>query len=278
MRIVVGVSETAGSHPAIDWALPFAKDNGAAVEFVHVVDTTWGHAPQDYIETALLEAEERLRDREDAARAQFPDLTIEAHVRFGSPVNELTAAAGDADYLVLGAHPGERYDGASRLAVRVTRLAACSVIVAPSSVVPVGAGVVVGVDGSDESDLAVAFAAELAHRHGEPLTVIHAWNQPEAWAAAEPLLMVPDPEEEDRLVIDQALAGLSDKYPGLTVTSGVTAARAERALYAAAIGARMLVVGSSGRHGLARALMGSVSEAVVADLPCPVAVIRARRS
>lgn len=278
MKIVVGVSEAAGSHPAIEWALQFATDKGAAVELVHVVDTTWGHAPEDYIETALLKAEERLRDREAEAREQFPGAVVEAHVRFGSPVNELVAAAAEADYLVLGAHPDERFDGASRLTVRIVRLAPCAVIVVPSSVVPVGTGVVVGVDGSDESDLAVSFAAEFAHRHGELLTVIHAWNQPEAWAAAEPLLMVPEPEEDDRLVIDEAVAGLSDRFPGLSITSGVTAARAERALYASAIGARMLVVGSSGRHGLAKALLGSVSEAVVADLPCVVAVIRERRS
>lgn len=44
---------------------------------------------------------------------------------------------------------------------------------------------------------------------------------------------------------------------------------------AAAEGADMIVVGSHGRSGLGRAILGSVSDHVVRHAPCPVLVVRA---
>lgn len=233
MRIVVAVSRVEGSHPAIDWAVEFVKNRTATLELVHVLDTTWGHAPEDYIETALLAAEEHLRDREAAARERVPGVAVESHLRFGSPVNELVAAAEGADYLVVGAHPEERYDGAGRRAVRLASLAPCSVIVAPSDVVPVGTGIVAGVDGSADSDAAVQFAAALADRHGESLTVILAWGHPEPWGMTEPVLVEAEPSEEDELIIAESVAGLASAYPDLDIRTEVSGARPERALYAA---------------------------------------------
>ena len=40
--------------------------------------------------------------------------------------------------------------------------------------------------------------------------------------------------------------------------------------------ADMIVIGSHGRHGIQRALLGSVAEAVMRHAPCPVLVTRAR--
>ena len=39
-------------------------------------------------------------------------------------------------------------------------------------------------------------------------------------------------------------------------------------------GAGLIVVGTHGRHGLRRALLGSVAETIVRDAPCPVLVVR----
>ena len=38
-KIVAGISEVAGSHPAIAWAMQLAGERNAVVELVHVVDT-----------------------------------------------------------------------------------------------------------------------------------------------------------------------------------------------------------------------------------------------
>jgi len=274
-KIVVGVSEFVRAHPSIQWAMTFAETNGLPVELVHVVDTSWGHAPEDYIETALLKAEEKTRDLAQLARDAHPRVEVESHVRLGSPVNELVTASEGAQLLVLGSHPETRDSGSSRRTVRIASLAPCSVVVAPSAVIPVGEGIVVGVDGSVESDLAVQFAARLADAHQESLTVVLAWAHPEAWAVTEPFLFETEPSEEDMLIVAESIAGLAGSYPDLEIVTEVSASRPETALRNVAHDARVLVVGSRGRHGLAKALLGSVSESLVADLPCAVAVIRA---
>ena len=124
------------------------------------------------------------------------------------------------------------------------------------------------------SSAAIAFAARLADRYEEPLTVIFAWGNPEPWGMVEPMLIDVEPTEEDNLLIAESIAGLASQYPDLVVNTEISGSRPEAALCTAAAGARMLVVGSRGRQGFTRALLGSVSEAVVAELPCPVAVIR----
>jgi nucleotide-binding universal stress UspA family protein len=40
--------------------------------------------------------------------------------------------------------------------------------------------------------------------------------------------------------------------------------------------ADLIVIGSHGRHGITRALVGSVAEAVMREAPCPVLVVRAK--
>ena len=43
-------------------------------------------------------------------------------------------------------------------------------------------------------------------------------------------------------------------------------------------GADLIVIGSHGRDGLTRALLGSVAEGVMRQAPCPVLVVKARLS
>jgi nucleotide-binding universal stress UspA family protein len=277
MKIVVGIREM-GSQPALEWAMEFAKNREATIELVHVVDTRSGYIPVEQMETALLAAEEKLRDFARSVQDTASRVLVASHVRVGSPVNELVAAAEGADFLVVGANPKERYDGAGRRTVRIARLAPCSVVVVPSRVIPEGTGVVVGIDGSDDSQLALDFAAELADRQGETLTVLLAWGRPDSWAIAQPDLVVTEPSEDDRLLLAESVAGLAERYPDLVVRTEVSASRPARGLYAASIDTRMLVVGSHGHHTLAKALLGSTSEELVADLPCAVAIIRGAAS
>lgn len=274
-KIMVGVSGNSAGHPAIGWAVRHARHRGLEVELVHVVDITWGTIPPDWAETALLAAEEALRGEAEHARAIDESVPVHPTVLIGSPTHQLAEYAQSADLLVVGTHP-RRATGdvlLSSRAARIVSAASCTVAVIPDDT-PQGTGVVVGIDGSEESQAAVAFAAAEADRAGEPLMAIYAWGAPEPWGV-EASTWPTSPVEEDRRVLAEAIAGLADQYPDLDVRAEVVGGRALRALYAASVGARLLVVGSHGKHGFSKALLGSVSEDLVLSMPCPVVVVRA---
>lgn len=275
-NIVVGVSGEKTSNAAIEWAMGFASPTHSSVELVHVVDTTWGFASEEFIQTALLAAEEKLRARASLAQAAHPQVAVTSHVLVGSPTDELVAAAAEADLLVIGAHPAGNKSG--RRPTHIAALATGSVVVVPVDVETTGRGVVVGVDGSDDSFAAVEFAASIADRWGEKLTAIYSWVFPEAWGLTGGPLLPVEPTEDDRLVLAEAVAGIPENYPDLELHSEVVSARPADALYAASVGARLLVVGSRGRRGLARMFLGSVSEELVTERPSVVAVIRGGRA
>ena len=141
-------------------------------------------------------------------------------------------------------------------------------------------GVVVGVDGSEESTQAVAFAAGEADRAGQVLTVLHAFGNPrfkvlEGMPGSD---LAERAAEEERVILAETAAGLAENYPDLVVHQElVLDTDPEQALVEAAAGARLLVLGSRGRGAFKRLLLGSTAHAVLSQLPCPTVVTRIRR-
>ncbi|MDX2681204.1 universal stress protein [Streptomyces soliscabiei] len=130
-----------------------------------------------------------------------------------------------------------------------------------------------GVDGTDESLAALAWAAREAVRRDLALRVVHAWRfQPNA--AAE----VADRYAQERWVRDaaeQAVATVLERHPGLTVTTDVLEGGPVGTLVAAAAQAQSLVLGSRGHGPLVGFLLGSVGQQVIAEAACPVVLVRA---
>jgi nucleotide-binding universal stress UspA family protein len=130
-----------------------------------------------------------------------------------------------------------------------------------------------GVDGTDESLAALAWAAREAVRRDLALRVVHAWRfQPNA--AAE----VADRDAQERWVRDaaeQAVAAVLERHPGLTVTTDVLEGGPVGTLVAAAAQAQSLVLGSRGHGPLVGFLLGSVGQQVIAEAACPVVLVRA---
>ena len=146
-----------------------------------------------------------------------------------------------------------------------------------------GAGtgpIVVGVDGSAVSKVAVDWAARDAVMKGLDLQLIHALNPPVVMAFSE----VPMPpgyqqwqEDEGRKILDAAaeVAAAATKGAAKTVKTSheMVSGSSIPTLVEASKGAHMIVVGCRGRGALARGLLGSVSNALVRHALCPVAVI-----
>jgi nucleotide-binding universal stress UspA family protein len=131
-----------------------------------------------------------------------------------------------------------------------------------------------GVDGSQESLAALAWAAGEAVRRGAPLHVVHAWRvQPQDTAGAG------DRDAQERWVRDsvaESVRTVAGAHPDLTVSTEVREADdAVVVLLAAAAEAETLVLGSRGHGAVVGFLLGSVGQQVIAEATRPVVLVRA---
>jgi nucleotide-binding universal stress UspA family protein len=142
---------------------------------------------------------------------------------------------------------------------------------------PTRYGIIVGVDGSVESDTAVAWAAREATMRHEPVTLMHVVPPVVvSWPVSAGHSTVAEWQEENaRHAIDQGCKSLNalDAARPLDVRTEVLYSHPVDALVDASTQARMIVVGSHGRGAVGRLLWGSVSRGVVEYAHCPVAVI-----
>jgi nucleotide-binding universal stress UspA family protein len=125
--------------------------------------------------------------------------------------------------------------------------------------------IVVGIDGSDDGQRALAWAVDEARKRGAVLEVIHAWEM----TASD--TMAPDPAGAARLVLTTSLAEVDTE--GIEVQPRLVEGRPVPSLVRAAAEADLLVVGSRGRSGVAAVILGSVSSACVHYAECPVVVV-----
>src|SRR2546430_15651695 len=133
--------------------------------------------------------------------------------------------------------------------------------------------ILVGTDFSEASDEARRVAIELARRLGAELEIVHVEEPLPAYAFAEgPLPDLPRLQEEVRTWAERQLedpargaraSGVSTTTAvllGVPANTIVEAARTERA--------DLIVVGTHGRTGLERVLLGSVAGRVGRHAPC----------
>jgi nucleotide-binding universal stress UspA family protein len=133
------------------------------------------------------------------------------------------------------------------------------------------ASVVVGVDGSEESRLALRWAFEYAQMSGAPVEAVIAWEIPRTYGFA-PSYDDVDLEKKAQETLEETIRSvLGDNAP---VTLRVERGHPAPILIAASAHARLLVVGSRGHGAFADMLLGSVSQHCVHHGHCPVVVIR----
>lgn len=134
--------------------------------------------------------------------------------------------------------------------------------------------IVVGVDGSDHSKAALAWAAQEAARSGAPLLVLTSWEFPNDYGYP-----VPWPEDVDfgadaKTVLDDTVMAVLGSNPDIVVTREVVQGHAALVLEDASKTASLVVVGSRGHGEFAGMLLGSVSEFLATHAHCPLVIIR----
>jgi universal stress protein A len=140
--------------------------------------------------------------------------------------------------------------------------------------------ILVPVDFSDPSDAALRYAFRLAHLSGASLHVCHVLPLPHVLDALyERGLTAPETGQEIRRKarrhLKQRLATSGNDGPTIHMHFSEGEAAPGVLTWAAKLKADLIVMGTHGRRGATRFLMGSVAEAIVRCAPCPVLTVHA---
>ncbi len=188
-----------------------------------------------------------------------------------------------ADLVIVGSHGRGPFASAliGSVAAEVVDHAPCPVLVARR---PALGGVVLADDGSDGAKEAEQLIARSPFLRGAPLRTVTVYSLTPLYSSLEPGAFIGGDvyqeliddlaEDADRTAADakKRLAAL-----GVTVTAEVREGNAAQEIIAAANDARadLIVIGSRGRTGLQRLLLGSVARNVLFHAPCSVLLVRA---
>jgi nucleotide-binding universal stress UspA family protein len=284
--VVVGVDGSDSALRAVRWAAAYAARHGFPLRLVHVylasISLPGGVFDQSVVRRAMrTQGRKWLRDARMAAAETVPENRLAVTLRSAPVVPALVEESRAAALVVLGTRGLGGFSGlllgstGSSLAGR----AHCPlVVVRGDGSAPEQGPVVVGVDGTQTSEPAIAFAFAEAAARDRHLVAVHAWTEP----ALDTVLLgrtvsPPDFEPAQQAayeVLAERLAGWQEKYPEVRVTREVVRDHPWRALLRHADAAALVVVGTRGRGGFRGLVLGSTSQRLLHHAPCPVAVVR----
>jgi nucleotide-binding universal stress UspA family protein len=154
-------------------------------------------------------------------------------------------------------------------------------------------GIVVGVDGSAQSERALRLGLEEARLRGVPLEVVHVWEAPPLGAISAGYApgLGPMPvdmadysetleavEEAARTVPDRMVEALGADAEGVEVRKRAVQGSPAEVLADASKDADLVCVGTQGHGRVAELVMGSVTRDLVHRARCPVLVVPAGQS
>ena len=295
--IVVGLDGSPGSDAAADNAAQTAMRRDRPLRLVHGYLYPMGYGalgyspyspalpdPRDDAHAMVEEAAARLRDR-------YPKLSITTAEVAAGGAPALLDASRHADLVVVGCRGVGGFTELllGSVSSQVAAHAECPVIVVrpaepapPTDTAPPrpDGPVVVGVDGSPGSALAVEFAFAEAAARGVGLTAMHVcWFDKHVRPGESAEQYERRTREQAGDLVSDAVRPWLDKYPQVPVTTEVVLhLNVEYQMVEASRGASLVVVGARGRGGFTGLLLGSVSQALVHHGHCPIAVVHAHRS
>ena len=281
------------SQEAFRVACSLAVENKTRLIVVHVVEPNWVPDQPAYLHDPTVTFV-RTRDeghvevlRQKLCEVYTPNHPIDVafHIRQGDAKTEILRMAAEigSDLIVAGTHglSGSHWLLAGSVAIAVLRGAHCPVIALRSREVAYEAErtqhILHPTDFSPASEQALQTARSLARDLGARLSILH----------VEPLEIVTEDMEDAPLhaqgcqgaleEMRERLDGPDLKYP---VETRISRGFPPDEILATAAESRchLIVMGTHGRTGLLRTLMGSVAESVLSRAETPVMIVKARPS
>lgn len=126
------------------------------------------------------------------------------------------------------------------------------------------------------SQHAFGLACSLARDQGASLVVLHVLERPVIVYTGVAMAPPAPPPVEEREAVRAKLSQVKAPFPGLTVEYRLEEGDPSDGILAVAdeLQCDMIVLGTHGRTGLGRLLMGSVAEKVVRQAKCPVLSVK----
>jgi nucleotide-binding universal stress UspA family protein len=297
LRLTLASDGSAASRAAFAWAHDFESMRACELTIVHIywpaeaalrygLDDPWGGQPRGPELVQLVERDVQ-RDAQ-AVLGRVPPLRLEVAAHDAAEALSAEAALLGADALVIGVprHRSARWAAVAPAAV--LRAASVPVLCVPASAVaparelPRTNSILVPTDFSDASREAILPAYGLLAAGGGhvELCTVHSLAPPRA-PEAPPGPALSDDERRAVLARLRALVPPEAAAAGITTSVSVLEGRSvAEAILAAAerLGVDVVALGSRGRSGLKRAVLGSVAEEVTRRSPRPVLVVGARGS
>lgn len=283
--ITAGVDDGPGQDYMVHFAARQAALHRRPLRVVHAIQLplpSGSHADDEENGSAAKAGASLVRRYEELVGSDFPNVTCAGELVFGHAAQALIERSTDAEMIVIG-HRGS--GGFARLPLgsvswQVATHAECPVIVVRPGV----AGklqenrVVAGVDTDDVSLNALDFAYMEADLRGARLELVHGAFSP-GMVPTGPIGMVPPDfgamDRGAREFLEKEITRRRDRYPSVQAELRIEHTRPATLLAEASRNASLLVVGSRGRTGLRRLLLGSVSAEVLHTADCPVGVVPA---
>lgn len=291
-KVTVGIDGSPTASAALLWAASEADRRGWPLHVVYalamplVMSVYAGPTRFPPTEEVTEQGRRVLAQAAGHVHGAHPELPVEEVLALEEPATALLRRSSPEDLLVVGS----RGLGAARSAldasvsVRLAARADCPVAVVPPSAADEPPApprrIVVGVDGSDHSRRALAFALrEAALVQDGSVVVVHSWQVPlpfdseslaqGGWSPPDDLL-----DQRSQEMVAEMLAQVTDSE---SQAVGVSVLRSDRdpaqAIVEAGETADLIVVGSRGRGSVRGLLLGSVSQGVLHTATVPVVVL-----
>lgn len=289
-HIVVGTDFSPEAKLASKHALHIARSTGADITLVHAcaipeppsvsVAGSWSELMQHQLD----ENRRKLEALQQSLSQQGPRV---AHVLVDDIADAaiLDVAGGvSADLVVVGTHgfTGIKHLLLGSVAEKVLRHSRASVLVArrPEPEPPLeelGHGyrsILVATDFSDSAEYALELATALAE-DGASIEVWHWWNSPYGGPLPDPQALREEIERSARAAGEDLL--MRYRNPRYRLSFHVAESPVKYGIQqqiTSHAGYDLVAMGSHGRRGLTRWLLGSVAEATARHAPCPVLIAR----
>jgi nucleotide-binding universal stress UspA family protein len=291
MRVLVAVDGSPGSRVAIELVNGFAWPDASAIRFVSVIATMHdlgfpllGASPPDAaLEQPYVEDLETVLD--EASRAVPHGATGETDVLHGRPADAILDMAADfgPDLIVAGSrgHGPIATMLLGSVSAELVDRAPCPVLVARRAATD---RVLIAYDGSPESKEALAVVTRRPFLYGKETSVISIAQPPVLWRSG----IAPS-------MYRQVMGDYTDELERLQAEYGQLATQAAGRLREAGIEARaesrtgdpaheilmaageadsdLVIIGSRGRTGLQRAVLGSVARNVLINAQASVLIV-----